>query len=96
MTKWQREMFRRLMRATNDLGGMLDYTATNQRKLIDRQKAHGAVSTAIYHIFGDYKENDYRKDDMKNAEKLIIELEELSKVEYGDRYGINDFINPKD
>lgn len=87
MTKNQKELFSRLMFATNKLGGTLDATATCISKYIERQKAHHLTSTIIYGLFGDNKNNPNKDLDVKNAYKAMAEMEELAEKEYPDRYG---------
>jgi len=91
MNKKQREQLSKLMTICNDLGHTLDYTATNQKKLIERQQSIGLIGRFIFHFFGDHKNNDYREYDLEQAEILLEELDELTKKDYGDRYGIKSF-----
>jgi len=88
MNKNQISILRRLMLVTNDFGGSLDRTSTSQRKLYDRQEAHGKISRIIYHgIFLDNKENETRECDLETAEELLSELELLAKKTYPDNSG---------
>lgn len=92
MTKKQRDLLRRLMVVTNDMGGSLDNTSTSIRKYIERQESLMKVSNVIYYgIFLDDAKNENRINDLAEAERLISELEILSKKTYPDRQG---YLNP--
>lgn len=94
MNKNQRQILKRLMNVTNDFGGSLDRTSTSNNKLHDRQEAHGKVSSIIYHgILLDHKDNETRDYDLGIAEKLLSELEQLSKKTYPDKTG---FLKPEE
>lgn len=87
MTKENRSMLQRLMDACNKMGSQLDYTATTNAKLVDRQRCHGKVSNAIYHILCDHPNNEDRDLDRKEAEDYIKEVEAIASKQYTDRNG---------
>ena len=87
MNKWQLGILSRLNIACNALGGELDGTATNRRKYIDRQRAHMLTSTIILGVCGDDKRNDYREQDMEEAEEALVKLEALVTQVYPDIHG---------
>lgn len=82
-----RKILIHLMNACNRLGGSLDYTATHESKLKDRQRAHMQVYKVLYAILADHPENESVHQDFEAAEKAIEELQALCLKDYPDRNG---------
>lgn len=93
MTKAHRRILSELQSICNSLGSTLDYTATHESKLKDRQRAHSLVADVLYGVLVDDPENDYREEDMQKAEKSLMELKQLQKKTYTDRQG---YIKPEE
>lgn len=89
----QRKLLSELQSICRELGGMLDGTATNPVKYIDRQRALGKVAIVIYGAICDDPENDFREEDVKDAETALQHLKDLKLKEYGDRMGFVDTSN---
>lgn len=88
-----RKILSQLSSICNALGSDLDYTATHESKLRDRQKAHMLVSHVLYGVLVDHPENEHAEDDMKTAIESLEKLKELTKKTYTDR---NGFLKPEE
>lgn len=93
MKSKHRKILSELSSICNSLGADLDYTATHESKLRDRQKAHMLVSHVLYGVLVDSPENDYAEDDMKKALESLDELKKLTIKTYTDR---NGFLKPEE
>lgn len=82
-----RKILKELMGYTNQLGGNLDGTSTNEAKLRDRQRAHMNSYRILYAVLSDHPDNDDNVTPWEIAQKAIKEMEELTKKEYPDRTG---------
>lgn len=87
ISKYQRKVLAEVISISNDLGGQLDYTATNPMKLIDRQQAHSIVSNVLYCLMCDNTENPQRDIDLESLEEDLKKLVEIRDRNYGDRNG---------
>ena len=87
MKKKQRKMLAQLCELCNQLGSDLDGTATNNKKYIERQKAHMLVYKVIYGVLVDETENPNRNYDINIAMGALTDLEVLTKKVYPDRNG---------
>lgn len=87
MNKRQRKLLIRLMDSCNKMGSTLDLTATSVEKLVDRQSAHMNVYLSIYYILLDHKDNDFREEDILEAEKYVSKVEATAQKQYKDRSG---------
>lgn len=87
LSKRQREMLAELSSICNSLGNDLDASATNVRKYIDRQEAHRHVYKITYGICVDEPENDFREENIADAEQSLIALKEIANRKYKDRNG---------
>lgn len=93
MKKKHRELLSELSGICNELGGVLDYTATHESKLRDRQRAHMHVYHVLYGILTDHPDNDNAEDDMKQSLEHLEKLKALTKRLYPDRKGYDNFPN---
>lgn len=91
MIKKHREILSELCSVCNSLGSKLDYTATHESKLRDRQRAHMLVHHVLFGVLVDHPENDNAEDDMKKAIDSLEELKRLQSKTYPDR---NNYLNP--
>jgi len=87
MTKKQHKILVDLMNSCNKLGHTLDYTAVSRQLIIDRQQSLMLVYKALYGFFGDNIQNDYRDNDLENAEEALNELRKLTVKVYTDSSG---------
>lgn len=87
MTQNERKILQRLMVACNNLGGILDLTATCTLKLYDRQRGLSLVSNVLYGILAQHPDNEYNKEDIDNAIDSLNKLEKLVEKEYPDKNG---------
>lgn len=87
MNKRHRKILSDLALYCNHLGDSLDYTATHESKLRDRQQALMKVHHVLYGVLVDVSENECREEDMEKAEKCLNELLALTEKLYPDRNG---------
>ena len=87
MLKYHRKILSELQSLCNSLGATLDYTATHESKLKDRQRAHVLVSDVLYGVLVDHPDNDHRSEDLDKAYKALEKLKDLTKKTYTDRQG---------
>ena len=87
MLKYHRKILAELQSLCNSLGATLDYTATHESKLKDRQKAHSLVSDVLFGVLVDHPDNDHRSEDLDKAYNALEKLKELTKKTYTDRQG---------
>lgn len=79
MKKWQRNIVDRLVDATNQIGSVSDMTAISTKRLIACTKANMRAYSILVATF-------YEEDKCK-AERLINELELLTKWNFPDKIG---------
>ena len=79
MKKWQKEIVDNLYTLTNRIGSLGDLTAVNIKKLIACTKANQHVSTILLATFFE--------EDKEKAERLVNELELLSRWNFPDKNG---------
>jgi hypothetical protein len=91
MKKKHREILSELCAICNQMGANLDYTATHESKLKDRQQAHMLVHHVLFGVLVDNPENDQAEDDMKKAIESIEGLKRLQAKTYPDR---NNYLQP--
>jgi hypothetical protein len=91
MKKKHREILSELCAICNQLGVKLDYTATHESKLRDRQQAHMLAHHVLFGVLVDHPENDQAEDDMNKAIESLNELKALQAKTYPDR---NNYLNP--
>ncbi len=82
-----RKVLQELMDICAYLGNQLDYTATHDSKLKDRQQAHKYVYRILYSLLTDSPKNEYRHEDWENLEAALKALRELKHKNYPDRNG---------
>lgn len=87
MKNRHRILLRELMEYSNQLGGVLDGTSTNEAKYRDRQRAHMLSYKVLYAVLSDHPENESTKIEFDNARKSLEEMKELTKKNYPDRQG---------
>lgn len=77
----------------NSLGSLLDYTATHESKLKDRQRAYSLVSDVLFGVLVDHPDNEYKEEDMSKGMKALADLRVLVSKTYTDRHG---YIKPEE
>ena len=91
MKKKHREILSELCAVCNAIGATLDYTATHESKLKDRQQAHMFVHHVLFGVLVDHPENENAEIDMQKAIESLEELKILQGKTYPDR---NNYLQP--
>lgn len=91
MKKKHREILSELCALCNTIGATLDYTATHENKLKDRQQAHMLVHHVLFGVLVDHPSNENAETDMQKAIESLDELKKLQVKTYPDR---NNYLQP--